>query len=67
MLGAPSILYVGILYVFFVGSVPSQQGKLPTEWMALENYLEIGNGLPNRKKCFGELFGPVMGMKSVMN
>ena len=29
--------------------------------------MEIGNGLPNRKKCFGELFGPVMGIKSVMN
>ena len=30
--------------------VPSQQGKLPTELVPLENYLEIGNGLPNRKK-----------------
>ena len=38
----------------------SKQGKLPTELIPLENYLEIGNGLPNRKNCFGELFGPVM-------
>ena len=43
------------------------EGKLPTEITVLENYLEIGNGLPNRKNCFGEVFGPVMGIKSVMN
>ena len=42
-------------------------GNLPTELIPLENYLEIGNGLPNRKNCFGELFEPVMGIKSVMN
>ena len=41
-------------------TIPSQQGKLPTELIPLENYLEIGNGLPNRKNCFGALFGPVM-------
>ena len=32
--------------------IPLQQGKLPTELTPLENYLEIGNGLPNRKKLF---------------
>ena len=42
-------------------------GKITTELIPLENYMEIGNGLPNRKNCFGELFGPVMGIKSVMD
>ena len=47
-------------------SVPSQQGKLPTEKMFPENYLEIGNGLPTRKTSVWELFGSVTGIKSVI-
>ena len=34
-------------------AVPSQQGKLPTENVFPENYLEIGNGLPTRKILSG--------------
>ena len=47
-------------------SVPSQQGKLPTENFILENYLEISNGLPTQKNSVWESFGSVRGIKWVM-
>ena len=40
-----------------VVKIPSQQGKLPTELIPQENYLEIGNGLPNQKIVSGNYLG----------
>ena len=49
------------------GRVPFEKKLLPTGIIIQRNYLEIGNALPYRKKCFQELFGSVIPIKSVMD